>query len=299
MANAFFAWRNLAAELGTITSDTSWNPGFPLSNILQPRPGVIAERSMLDDDPFAITVTFPSDGVPLDIVALIGTNLVGANQTTGSGLIEIEVEDTLSNIAVFRPLDVAWWGERDVQQYVVADLSDIPFSMSGPGGSVNFGGIVRLAVKLDPVSTANFGTRDPFLPDVSDPAAARFGTLFAGPAWRPANGIALADSAQSLIDNGERVDALDGAKFGRPRGKTRRFDGAFALLEQEEYAAAPRGFREFVGYCGRTRPLLCYPGQGFDPVYGFLADAPSWTSVDKNADKGVMARARIAVDEAI
>lgn len=297
MANAFFVWRNYAAELGTVSSDTGWEAGSPLTNILIPRPGVAAIRNVVNnDDPFSIDIDLPVSGVPIDVVAVVGTNIVGANQTAGDKLISIEVEDASANIALYLPLGVAWYGERDVQQYVVVDLSQPRFS----GNDVSLTAIVRVTIKCDPGGGIGFGTTDPFrFVEAYESQPARFGSVIAGPAWRPANGIALADSAQSLIDNGERVDALDGAKFGRPRGKTRRFDGAFALLEQEEYAAAPRGFRELVGYCGRTRPLLCYPGQGFDPVYGFLADTPQWTSVDKNADKGVMARARIAVDEAI
>lgn len=305
MSNAILSWRNWCAEYGTATEVSgSFETNAPLSNLLTPRTGELAIATTAGV-PHRFNVTWSSGspetaGRPVGIVALLNHNIV---ELTGGGAVVLEMYDADGHIYQNNtlPLTNANSGFQS-HLFIITDDYVAPFDINR---------VVTIEILVD--DTAICGTKDPYT-GVITPAPFQAGGLWAGPAWRPDNGVRFDGWGQGITEQRRMVRSIGGQVYASPEARARRMSMEFSLLHEREVYSADLvnqpSLQQMAAWCGVSRPLIALPiitdaeliyMQG---IYGYLDGDSSWALRDAAYDpvadeKGRSYSAALTVTEAL
>ena len=279
MANSLLSWRNWVFETGDLVAPP-WYPfldSAQLSNLRTPQQLKVAKRSETGET--VIQYEFEVNvGRPVGVIALLNHNIVDPGDTNN---IQIEVTDASGEFITANMTDIVFNSGYGSQ--ILPSLYLFPQDVLGGFSSeiVN-----RIVITIS--SGVTCGTIDPYTDDIT-PEPFQAGVLWAGPAWRPVNGIKFAALQQGITENARGVYSIGGQFYPQPQPRQRLSSFEFGgLLEDEVYSTWVNypSLQQMASWCARSRPLIVIPQNDDDElvyamgVYGYLTQDPTWTHQD-------------------
>lgn len=299
MKTAWISWRNWVSETGFQFIGSVFRPDAPASNVADPRPDVraigdIQENSIVVECRLGVwDGETPVEGVPVDVVGLIGTNF--APEGVGEGLVEFRLwDDVAGNDVEVSIQNRTYYGERDVLQTIAHAIE--------PADEIErqtLANVTRIRLTMLATTDVPWGTKDPFRGPEAWALTKDFpslGTLWAGPMWRPKNGVGVAGYAETIVDPSDVTRAISGAAFAQVRKKLRQQSGRLLCVSRDEYARQPDGLAEMIAHAGISRPLFLRPTGQLEPIYGLLTEPIIWEVFDRS-DDGIVGTAAYTIRE--
>lgn len=275
------------AEFGYFAAgdDAGYEVDAPATNMLTETPGQVAIAST---DPSVIRIyidgaettgTTSSENIrgrPVDVVAIINTNFI----PNGDISISCALNDTSGGISTTDTFYTNGRGDG-------ATITNVIFLASDMTGNADLTDIKYIEISFNP-GYALFGRKDAWV-NVATEDAPFFGTVVAGPAYSPANGVRLEGYAPGVFDPSQIVQSIGATTWTSRRTKLRRVSGEFALLNESEIEAEPPscGLRQLAEHCGISRPALWILNEsevGKQTLYAYLVEDLVWTVLDKISD---------------
>jgi len=251
----------------------------PASNMLTEIPGQVAICSGVIPPTFRVYIDGGGSspvGRPVDVVAIVNTNAI----VTGAAPLSVTLHDSTGGQVQIDTWHTNGRGEGNV-------LANFIFLVSEGTGSGDPDDIVHIDFNFD-AANIDFGRLDKWA-NLITVEAPFLGTLVAGPALVPANGIRLEGYTPGVSDPSQVIQSIGGTTWTNQRTRLQRVTGEFALLTESEIEAEPPlcGVRQLAEHCGISRPALFVLNDdevGNQTVYALFTEPLSWSAIDKVAD---------------
>jgi hypothetical protein len=293
MANAVLAWRNWCAEVGSIESTLGdFEADAPLTNLLTPRTSELAIATTVGQRNFRIRFDgwddSPSVGRPLGIFALLNTNIVGSV----GGSFNVIITDADGTVGALNTFDaVVVTGAFQSHIFIAVDTDFFP--------NIDYDRIIEIIVSVQP--GLETGTLDPYT-GILTPEPFQAGAVWAGPIWRPTNGIKFGAFGQGITENLRGATSIGGQFYPAPQPRQRTSGFDFTLLsEPEVYSVDPDqpSLQQLGSWCARSRPLIVIPADDNDELvyaqgmYGYLTADPQWQQTEAAQTADVATKGRV------
>lgn len=291
MPSSVIVYRNWLEEFGETepATDAIFEPEAPASNMLTPRPGQIGivDETTTSDVTLAFRIgrgtagsSSERNGRRVDVVAIVNTNYLGDDS---SDTAVCTVYDDADNATVCTLSAINTASDGQTQDKLI-------WFVSSGSGSAGAGDISRIVITF---SGGRFGRRDRWTGEITDEAP-YFGTVIAGPAFQPENGIRLSGFTPGMSDPSRTVRSIGGTTWASPQTRLRRMTAQLPLLTETEVEADPPlcGLRQLAEHCGLSRPLLVIPQTtnlstlNRQAIFGLLTEEVAWPAFDKIDDDG-------------
>lgn len=269
------SWRNWCFEHGTVSASTNMATVPPLSNVLTPRTSELIYSTAIASSTASIEVSW-TGGREVTMVAILNHNMIGLNTTP-----VVKIYDTDLNELIASSYVGINSSNLNVQRHMFCYFTDTEdFNMNR----------VNRVVVLFPQRTGlvRYGEYDEWS-ETYAPGELMLGGLWAGPTWRPENGIRSTGWGQGVTEVKRGAVSIGGQEYRSPEARRRRMPITFPLLlEAEVYGmdVRPPTIQRVLQWVGTSRPLIIIPDTE-DPdapflqaIYGYLDQDPSWSTVE-------------------
>lgn len=297
--NAVLSWRNWIFESTTQAVNLlgSFEGEAPMDALQTPQLGDLAiSTDVLTNQWTYIFDAGVSDSYrPVHVVGILNTNIVqleesssGAVFPTGLGL---QLTDHLGNVDIIDvPALVVPSAANDFQSHLFYFVPT-----SGLNGDRDKCRILTLYVNQ--TEGCLCGTIDPWTGECTqEPFQA--GAIWAGPIWRPPNGVRFRSLVQSVIEERRGPASLGRQRYPSVEAKQRSEQLELLLPESAAVGLDPAvgSVQQLASWCGVSRPLLCIPTDTSadliyaSGLYGYLDEPVAWTHVDQSNADGSLKR---------
>lgn len=294
MANqsAVFSWHNWIFE--AVSSSGTFIGVFeseaPVTNMTLPQLGKLAIVTSTTVNDFFFVFGDSDFNRPVHIVGLLNTNIVELEENTSDSGLVIQLNDnTGAGAPIDVPAIVVPSGVNDFQNhlfwFVPADIG------------IDYERCVSMSVTVfQNTGAAKCGTKDPYTGEFTE-APFQCGGVWAGPIWRPPNGVKMRSWVQSVIEERRGPRSIGGQRYPSVEPRQRSAQVELVLPEDEvlNLDQARGSLQQMASWCGLSRPLVMIPTDTSTDLiyaaglYGYLDDAIAWSHIDNaiNADGSV------------
>lgn len=298
--NAVFSWHNWIYEGGTsFNALGAFEAEAPLTNLELPQLGKLAISTDVTTNQWIYTLgglgASATHYRPVHVVALLNTNIVnleeaGGTFPTGLGL---QLTDNLGNVDLIDVPPVVVPSEsNDFQSHLIYFVPT-----SGLNGDPNKCRFLTVTVSQVPGQGCECGTIDPWTGEYTQ-APFQAGAVWAGPIWRPPNGVRFRSWTQSVLEERRGPTSLGRQRYPSVEPKQRSGQLELLLPESATLGLDPvlGSAQQLASWCGVSRPLLCIPtDKSADLIYasglyGYLDEPVAWTHVDNATEDSKVKR---------
>lgn len=269
------SWRNWCFEYGIIGEMENIATVPAWSNLITPR---TSELIMSDDiaSAAASVEVYWTGGRQVNMVALLNHNMIGL---ASQPIIKIyDTDDAELTASSYIGMNTS---NLDVQRHLFAYFTD--------SEDFNINRVVRVVVSW-PQRTGfvRYGQYDEWSEEYT-PEELTVGALWAGPTWRPTNGIRSTGWAQGITEIKRGAISIGGQDYRSAEARRRRMPFTFPMLSRAEVYGMdvrPPTMQRTLSWLGTSRPLIVIPdietadAPFMQAVYGYLDQDPSWTKVE-------------------
>lgn len=269
------SWRNWCFEYGVVGEMENMATVPPQSNLITPR---TSELVMSDDIATAACgiEVYWTGGRQVNVVALLNHNMIGLNTVPIVKIYDVDNNELIASTYVGVNSS-----NLDVQRHMFCYFTD--------NEDFNPNRVNRVVVLFPRrIDFVRYGEYDEWS-DTYTAGELTLGGLWAGPTWRPTNGIRLSGWGQGVTEQKRGAVSIGGQEYRSPEARRRRMPVTFPLLlEDEVYGmdVRPPTIQRVLQWVGTSRPLIIIPDTD-DPdapflqaIYGYLDQDPSWSKVE-------------------